>query len=277
MDTEQLRTFLEISRTRHFGVAAKNLFLSQSAVSSRIQALENLVGASLFVRERNNLQLTPAGHRLLNHAEDILSAWNRVRQGIAIETGEGISLAIAGTPSLWDILLQDWVHQLRREMEEAAVYAEVCDAEVIFRRLLEGTIDVGFTFEGTQNPKLVSEKIADIPLVLVCTNPSLALDEVFDHNYVLVDWGISFAIDHGRLFPDINPPMTRLPLGRIALAYLLECGGAAYLAEPTVEEAISDGRLHTVTGAPVITRPAFAIYSARSERRDFIKTVLKLY
>ncbi|MGB1090783.1 MAG: LysR family transcriptional regulator, partial [Oceanobacter sp.] len=37
MDTELLKTFLEVSRTRHFGRAAENLFLTQSAVSFRVR------------------------------------------------------------------------------------------------------------------------------------------------------------------------------------------------------------------------------------------------
>lgn len=234
------------------------------------------MGAPLFVRERNNIQLTPAGHRLLHHAEDILAAWNRARQGVAAGVERGDSLAIAGTPSLWDILLQDWIHHLHKEMPAVSIYGEVCDAEVIHRRLLEGTIDVGFSFEGSHNPKLVSERIAQIPLVLVCTDASVNINDVFNYNYVLVDWGVSFAIDHGRLFPDINPPATRLPLGRIALAYLLDCGGAAYLAEPMVEEAIEQGKLFRVEGAPVIKRSAYAIYASRSERREFIKTALNI-
>ncbi len=40
MDTELLKTFLEVSRTRHFGRAAESLYLTQSAVSFRIRQLE---------------------------------------------------------------------------------------------------------------------------------------------------------------------------------------------------------------------------------------------
>lgn len=68
MDTDHLKTFLEVYRTRHFGQAAKNLFLSQSAVSARIHTLDEQLGTPLFTRARNAIDLTPAGHRLLSHA-----------------------------------------------------------------------------------------------------------------------------------------------------------------------------------------------------------------
>lgn len=48
MDTELLKTFLEVSRTRHFGRAAESLYLTQSAVSFRIRQLENQLGCEPF-------------------------------------------------------------------------------------------------------------------------------------------------------------------------------------------------------------------------------------
>ncbi len=48
MDTELLKTFLEVSRTRHFGRAAEALYLTQSAVSFRIRQLENQLGVNLL-------------------------------------------------------------------------------------------------------------------------------------------------------------------------------------------------------------------------------------
>ena len=50
MDTQLLRTFLEVARTRHFGRAAAALYLTQSAVSARIRQLEEAVGAPLLER-----------------------------------------------------------------------------------------------------------------------------------------------------------------------------------------------------------------------------------
>lgn len=73
MDTELLKTFLEVSRTRHFGRAAESLYLTQSAVSFRIRQLENQLGANLFTRHRNNIRLTPAGERLLPYAESLMN------------------------------------------------------------------------------------------------------------------------------------------------------------------------------------------------------------
>ena len=74
MNTDLLRTFLEVAKTRHFGDAADNLYLTQSAVSSRIKQLESALGVRIFTRQRNNILLTPAGERLLPHAENLLAS-----------------------------------------------------------------------------------------------------------------------------------------------------------------------------------------------------------
>ncbi|MES9927624.1 MAG: LysR family transcriptional regulator, partial [Candidatus Thiodiazotropha sp. 6PDIVS] len=234
MDTEQLKTFLEVSKTRHFGRAAQQLFLSQSAVSSRIKSLEEQLGTPLFVRNRNDIQLTPAGNRLLSHAENILSAWGRAKHDVSIEEEMSASLAIAATPSLWDITLQEWLHALHQSQPDIAIHGEVLDTEVIVRRIMEGTLDLGFTFEPPQLPQIEVTQIASIPLVMVSTQANLTTHEALTQDYVLVDWGLAFAIAHARYFPELQSPAIHLPLGRIALDYLFSCGGSAYLVEPEI-------------------------------------------
>lgn len=83
MDTELLKTFLEVSRTRHFGRAAESLYLTQSAVSFRIRQLENQLGVNLFTRHRNNIRLTAAGEKLLPYAETLMSTWQAARKEVA--------------------------------------------------------------------------------------------------------------------------------------------------------------------------------------------------
>ena len=48
MDIRFLTTFIEVAKTRHFGKAAENLYLTQSAVSARIKLLEEYFHTTLF-------------------------------------------------------------------------------------------------------------------------------------------------------------------------------------------------------------------------------------
>ena len=276
MDTDQLKTFLEVSRTRHFGRAAQNLFLSQSAVSARIKGLEEQIGTPLFVRDRNDIHLTPAGHRLLNHSESILAAWNRAKYDVMIEDEMDASLAVAGMPSLWDITLLEWLHAMHQNQPGVVIHAEVQDANTILHKLMEGTLDLGFVFEAPQVAQIETQQIATIPLIMVSSRSNISSKEALLQEYILVDWGHAFAIAHTRHFSDASPPRVRLPLGRIALDYLLACGGSAYLAEPMVNTALAAGTLFRVDDAPIIERPAYALYTRNPEQAELIQQSLEL-
>ncbi|MGL5484955.1 MAG: LysR family transcriptional regulator, partial [Shewanella sp.] len=95
MDTDLLKTFLEVSRTRHFGKAAENLYLTRSAVSFRVKQLESILGVALFERQRNNIQPTPAGERMLGHAEAVLTAWERAKQDVSLSQLQSLIESIA--------------------------------------------------------------------------------------------------------------------------------------------------------------------------------------
>ncbi|RVA21863.1 LysR family transcriptional regulator, partial [Mesorhizobium sp. M7A.F.Ca.US.001.01.1.1] len=58
MDTENLRSFLEVATHGSFTVAASRLNLAQSTVSARIRGLEEQLGRRLFVRDRDGVTLT---------------------------------------------------------------------------------------------------------------------------------------------------------------------------------------------------------------------------
>ena len=84
MDIDLLKTFVEVVRTRHFGKAAENLYITQSAVSFRIRQLEQGLGVNLFIRQRNNIQLTAPGERLLPHAQMIITGMQRAKVDVAL-------------------------------------------------------------------------------------------------------------------------------------------------------------------------------------------------
>ena len=72
MELRTLRAFLAVAKHRSFTLAAEELFLTQSAVSQQIRALEALLGTPLFVRERGTVELTEAGTTLLPRAREIV-------------------------------------------------------------------------------------------------------------------------------------------------------------------------------------------------------------
>lgn len=66
---ELYKVFYQVASSLSFSEASKKLFISQSAVSQSIKALERKLGQTLFIRSTKKVQLTPAGQTLLKHVE----------------------------------------------------------------------------------------------------------------------------------------------------------------------------------------------------------------
>src|SRR5437868_13164763 len=80
LNSRQLRAFVTLVRTGSFTLAAKELYLSQSAVSHSMKALEQDVGCRLLDRVGKTVLLTQAGEQLLQRTEKILREMGEARQ-----------------------------------------------------------------------------------------------------------------------------------------------------------------------------------------------------
>ena len=76
-DSRQLQAFVILARTGSFTITAREMFLTQSAVSHSMKALENDAGCRLLDRVGKKVILTQAGEQLLKHAEVVLRSPTR--------------------------------------------------------------------------------------------------------------------------------------------------------------------------------------------------------
>ena len=82
LDSRQLAAFAALARCQSFTRAAKELFLTQSAVSHAIKALEREVGSRLVDRAGRRVLPTQAGEQFLRHTEKILREMDAARAGL---------------------------------------------------------------------------------------------------------------------------------------------------------------------------------------------------
>lgn len=275
MDLELLRTFLQVANTRHFGRTAEALHLTQAGVSARIKLLEQHLSTRLFDRDGRNIRLTPAGNRLVRHADLVLSEWSKARQEVA--GGARDQLSIGGSLRLWDVVLQDWLHRVRREHPQLAMIVESATAAELGRRLIAGVLDVAFMLEPPQLELLQIRKVARIELLMVTSHEAITLTRALETDYVMVDWGLAHTLQHRRSFPDAPEPNIRLAQAKMALAFLLNVGGSAYLPAQMVAPHIKAGELSVVDTAPIIERDAFAVYPIRSDQEQLILRLLERF
>jgi len=146
MDITLLRTFLAVSATGSFADASQRLFVTQSAVSLRIQRLEADLGHSLFTRSKAGAALTPQGREFEHYALSIMRIWEEARQQIAISDGYTESLNIGPQYSLWPRLGFRLIDELRRRSPPLSLRAEVGMADRLTRFLVEGVIQAALLF-----------------------------------------------------------------------------------------------------------------------------------
>ncbi|MGR6502046.1 HTH-type transcriptional regulator HdfR [Shewanella sp. Koi 1] len=274
MDTDLLKTFLEVSRTRHFGKAAENLYLTRSAVSFRVKQLESILGVALFERQRNNIQPTPAGERMLGHAEAVLTAWERAKQDVSLSQLQSTQLAIGAGPNIWDAYLQRHLQHLHVGLPGVALRTEVLPLTVMTRQLMDRTLDLAISFDPPKLDQFELVQLGQINLLLVSKTMDVAVNAVQAGQYVKVDWGTAFNILHAQEYAALPVPTLHTSSARIALDFILNNGGCAFLPEHLVQPLLNRGELHLVAGASPISRSVYVAYWAENDRLEQIKQAI---
>jgi len=105
MDIRQLRYFIAVAEELSFSAAARRLHISQPPLSLQIKAMEEELGAQLFIRDKRNVELTGAGALMLEGARKTLAQLDRtgdmVRQAVRGEAGE-MRMAFTASVPMYD-------------------------------------------------------------------------------------------------------------------------------------------------------------------------------
>lgn len=143
MDLRQLRQFVNLAETLHFGRASAASHVSASALSRNIRQLEAETGAALFHRDNRSVTLTRQGATFLAWARDVLAGWDGVRHTLEEQSGalEGeVSLYCSVTASY--SFLFELLSRLRRDHPRIELKLHTGDPEDAIARVLAGSEDI---------------------------------------------------------------------------------------------------------------------------------------
>lgn len=259
MDTTLLRTFVEVVATGSFMAAADSLFVTQSAVSLRIQRLEEGLGRPLFMRSKAGVQLTPAGLEFERYAYAHLKLWEEAKQQVAIPEGFNKSLVVGAEYSLWAKLGFRWLDMIREEMPELSLRAEQGRSQRLTRYLIEGVVQSALLYTPQLRPGLQLEKIMDDELVMVSSKPRVVLESL-QQRYLFVDWGPEFVQAHAINLPHLTNPGMTFALGSLTIDYIVQRDYVAYVPARSVEQLIHQKKLHLVADTPRFPYPIFHVW-----------------
>ncbi|MFK8048516.1 MAG: LysR family transcriptional regulator [Halioglobus sp.] len=277
MDTELLKTFLEVRKTRHFGRAAQNLYITQAAVSARIKQLEESLGAKLFIRRRNNIQLSSEGERLVPHAKMMLLALARAKQDLALEDSDSRRIHIGVRTGLWGIALQEKLHTLQDKMPDLLLHVDGLEPDSLTRMLLDRTLDMAILFEPPSLPELRIVSIGQLTLKLYSAEAGESVQDGLPEHFVNLDWGGGFARFLDRRFRDQIAPALQTNMSYLASRLLVSKGGACFLPESYVAAGLADTGLSLVEGAPEYVASLNVAYHSGSAKRELIDSVVRYF
>jgi DNA-binding transcriptional LysR family regulator len=148
MDPRRLLTFRAVAHERSFSRAARELALTQPAVSQQVAALEREIGARLIDRRPGGLQLTGPGELLLEHADAIAErlelAATQLGETVAAERG---TLRIGAFPSALASLVPAAVARVHDDWPGTKVAAEEGAADALVAGVRCGALHVAIAFQ----------------------------------------------------------------------------------------------------------------------------------
>ncbi len=155
LETKQLRAYVSLARLGSFTNAARELGLSQSAVSHAMKALESQVGCRLLARVGKKVSLTQAGEQLLFHAEKILREMTSAREGLARLGAWGQQrLRVAASSSACQHLLPTVIREFRESFPQCGLTVEPMDNPAVLEALHSQRVDLALGLQPLRDAPL---------------------------------------------------------------------------------------------------------------------------
>lgn len=168
MTLEQLRIFVAVAEREHVTGAARDINLTQSAVSAAIAALEARYATRLFDRVGRRIELTQAGRLFLTEARAVLAraaAAETVLMDLA-GLARGV-LSLAASQTVANYWLPPVMHRFRSLHPGIALDLTIRNTEQVAALVRDGGTDLGFVEGEVDEPALAIHAIAEDDLVLV--------------------------------------------------------------------------------------------------------------
>jgi len=273
MNISQLRTFVTVIDAGSFSEAARQMGISQPAVTMQVQALEADAGATLLDRRYRRIDLTEAGRVLLPYARKVIAELETAREQIAALSGAitgRLVIAASTTPGVY--VVPRLLGPFLAENPEVGVTITVHDTAEVVEAVESGRANFGVTGAIVKGAKVSFEAVGTDELVVICapTSPfagrtAVPLADLADADWVMRESGSGTRQVSERFLAEngLDPAELRIAveLGTgEAIVSAVEGGlGVAMLSAHVAEKALELG---SVVRIDLATPPAERTYFA---------------
>ncbi len=175
VNISQLRAFVTVVDRGSFSEAARDLGVSQPAVTMQVQSLESALGVLLLDRRYRRVDLTEAGHAVLPHARRVLDQLEQAR--IDLEQLSGtitgrLTIAASTTPGVY--LVPRLLGAFTDAYPEVAVSVVVTDTAQVVDAVESGSAQIGITGATVRAARVAFEKLGHDELLLIASRKPLS-------------------------------------------------------------------------------------------------------
>ncbi|MEH7544521.1 LysR family transcriptional regulator [Neobacillus vireti] len=263
MDIKWVRTFIISAKYENFREASEELFLTQPAVTKHIKRLEESLNILLFERIGNRVTLTPAGHKFLFLARELITNYE---QGImdfeSWKQGYNRKLVIAVAPQIASSFLPALLRQFIDEHPSIEVIINVLSSYEIGKEISVGSADVGLSRILPVQTNIKTETVHTESVRLVGPNepsldeqPALQKYRLITHNHP--DYWDDLLHEIKRHYPTVKT----MKVNQVEVTKrFIEAGlGVSFLPLTVVKEEIGLNRLVEIK-PDKITPPTSSTY-----------------
>ena len=265
LDT-QLKTFLRVAQLGSFRRAADEMFVTQAAVTSRIKALEDWLGFTVFQRHRRGADLTARGERFIDYARNAIDIIEHGKEEAGRSTDYRAHYRFMSQYLLLENFALAWVDWMKQHAADVSISIDSGPSTVASSEISNGLLDLAVGYQYQVSKGVVFEPLFNETLVLVTSWPK---GRDWRENYIPIGWDDEFDDEQRRFIGELEYSYrVRAPFIDTARALILRESGSAYVVERMARPLIDKGLLRRVDEAPVFERPAHVIYPSNPSHPD---------
>jgi DNA-binding transcriptional LysR family regulator len=262
----QLKTLLQVARLGSFRQAADELFVTQAAVTSRIKALEEWLGFSVFLRHRRGADLTPQGERFIEYARNAIDIIEHGREEARRTKSYRAHYRYMSQFLLLNSFSLDWVDWMKIQAPDVSLTIDSNYSMIAAKEISSGLLDLAVGYQYKILSGVVFETLFTEKLILVT---SFETTEQWRDNYIPIGWDKEFDDEQRRFIGELEDSYRiRALFIDTARALLLREPCSAYILERIALPMIQQGLVMAVPKAPTFERPAYAIYPSNPIHPD---------
>ncbi len=229
MNYQQIETFLTVIAHGSITGAAEKLFVSQSTVSSRLQQLEEELGAKLIFRQKGHrsVEITAYGRAFIPIANQWAALWKDTQN--LKNTANIHTLNIASVDAVNNFTLLPLFNSHIERAPDVKLSINTFHSEEIHGLVENRTMDIGFVFSQIRYQHVISRPVYRELMYLVCHKDSkyhenMRPEELDPGKEVYLKWGPDFQQWHDRHWDAETYPLISVNTGSMLQHYLQEPG-----------------------------------------------------